>query len=391
MPHVESLPPSEVKFRRPRRAWLPLAAIGAALGLKCDLAVRPRNTSIAAREPRSAFAMASLAGLVVLAWFLLLGGFAPELANADGSGTGHGRDGVGLSFAESNFRETWFRSLIFAGRPIGRKLLEAHRTRQRSNAGQQRLTPPAAELMVSTRPNDVLAYRGPRRDGVVEGPVLARDWSTSPPRLVWRQPAGGRLRIVRGGRAARDHHRAAPRERGHRGVRLRKRPRAMDPRVSRPFQRNPGRRWVRATPTVYEGKLYSLGGTGILVCLDLATRTETLVAEYSGENASGNLDWGMSGSPLVDEGRVLVNPGTQKGTAASRSVAAFDAADGKLLWSGGLAKASYSSPISATFAGQRQLVIFDAAGLAGHESDGRSRALAHRRGPATSTSTPPSQ
>jgi outer membrane protein assembly factor BamB len=67
-----------------------------------------------------------------------------------------------------------------------------------------------------------------------------------------------------------------------------------------------------------------------------------------------------------------VNPGNQKGVPSSRSLVAYDLADGKIQWAAGQTKASYASPVLATLGGMRQLLIFDAAGLAGHDpSDGR--------------------
>ncbi len=123
---------------------------------------------------------------------------------------------------------------------------------------------------------------------------------------------------------------------------------------------------------MHDGKLYSLGATGELVCLELATGRKLWSLNILEQNASGNLEWAMSGSPLVYDGLVLVNPGNQKGTANSRSIAAFDLAEGKPLWSSGTTKAGYASPMLATLAGVRQVIMFDAAGLAGYDAlDGR--------------------
>jgi outer membrane protein assembly factor BamB len=126
----------------------------------------------------------------------------------------------------------------------------------------------------------------------------------------------------------------------------------------------------RATPTVHEGKLYSLGATGELVCLDLATGRKIWSLNILEKNGSSNLAWGMSGSPLVYDDLVLVNPGNQKGTADSRSIAAFELAEGKPLWSSGTTQAGYASPMLATLCGLRQIIIFDAAGLAGYDAQG---------------------
>ena len=77
----------------------------------------------------------------------------------------------------------------------------------------------------------------------------------------------------------------------------------------------------------------------------------------------------MSGSPLVYDGRVVVNPGTQKGSASSGDILSMDANKGEILSRGGKAKASYCSPMLATLAGKQQILVFDAAGLAGFDPD----------------------
>jgi outer membrane protein assembly factor BamB len=76
-----------------------------------------------------------------------------------------------------------------------------------------------------------------------------------------------------------------------------------------------------------------------------------------------NLTWGMSGSPLVVENKVVVNPG---GEAKGSSVAAFDRANGNLVWTGGNSRAGYASPMLATLGGTLQILVFDGAGLAGY-------------------------
>ena len=82
----------------------------------------------------------------------------------------------------------------------------------------------------------------------------------------------------------------------------------------------------------------------------------------------------MAGSPLLLGDVVVVNPGAQSGSAASRAIVAFDEATGKPRWGGGTAQAGYASPMLATLSGARQIIAFDAAGLAGHDvTDGQER------------------
>jgi outer membrane protein assembly factor BamB len=251
-------------------------------------------------------------------------------------------------------------------------VVEAHRAQQLETDSQAPEARTAAVVDLAVRPYDVLEYRGPRRDGVVAGPKLARDWSAVPPKLVWRQPVGGGYSgfVVVGSLAI-----TVEQRRGNEAVA------AYDADTGRQlwiheypalFHESLGGDGPRATPTIQGDKIISLGATGELVCLELASGKPVWQVNILTQNGCGNLDWGMSGSPLLVDDLVLVNPGNQKGSDASRAITTFSLADGKPAWSGGAAKAGYASPMVATLGGVRQIVIFDGQGLAGYDAaDGR--------------------
>ena len=48
---------------------------------------------------------------------------------------------------------------------------------------------------------DYAEYRGAKRDGLIAGPALARDWKAHPPKELWRQRIGGGYAgfVVQGG------------------------------------------------------------------------------------------------------------------------------------------------------------------------------------------------
>ncbi|MEX0977941.1 MAG: PQQ-binding-like beta-propeller repeat protein [Pirellulales bacterium] len=246
--------------------------------------------------------------------------------------------------------------------------LEAHRARQQAEIAAAKNADALPPIDVQVSDDDVLEYWGPHRDGIIAGPKLARDWSAQPPRMVWRQPVGGGYAsFVVVGRTV---------------VTIEQR---RDKEAVVAYDANTGvERWVydypalfsevlggdgpRATPTFHQGKLYALGATGVLSCLDFATGKHIWSCDILKDNHCGNLDWAMSGSPLVYDELVLVNPGNQKGTDESRAIAAYAQSDGKPMWGCGRAKAGYASPTIVTLAGVRQVLIFDAGGLAGHDA-----------------------
>ncbi len=121
----------------------------------------------------------------------------------------------------------------------------------------------------------------------------------------------------------------------------------------------------RTNPTIAGGDVYSLGATGVLVRLDGKTGAERW--KVNALDGRENIQWGMSGSPLVYDRFVVVNPGANPGPhqaeGAGKAVVAYDRDTGKVAWSAGDRPAGYSSPQLATIAGVRQVLVFDGDGL----------------------------
>jgi outer membrane protein assembly factor BamB len=239
-------------------------------------------------------------------------------------------------------------------------VLEAHR----KQVGEA--LAPAPIRLDSGKPTEFPEYRGRKRDGLVVGPALARDWHARPPRVIWRQPVGGgysafavagnvavTLEQRRDEEAVVCYDIASGKERWRFGY----------PAF---FKEKLGGEGPRATPTISHGDIFSLGATGRLLCLDGATgkvKWSTNVLE-----GNDNVLWGMAGSPLVYDQVVVVNPGVQKDTVAGRALVAFDRSSGKPVWSSGNRRAGYSSPMLATLAGKRQILLLDGQALGGFDA-----------------------
>lgn len=223
----------------------------------------------------------------------------------------------------------------------------------------------AVPVKLVETPHDYSGFLGPNRDGHVHGVRLARDWQAHPPKELWRHPVGlgwGSFAIV-GDFAFTQEQRGSDetvvcyelrtgRERWAHG----------DPvRFSGSHGHGP-----RATPTVAAGRVYTMGGTGLVNCLDASNGRvvwQKNMLPVGSEPGAGNLLWGMAGSPLVLGDEVIVTPGGGPG----RSVVALNCSDGSPAWSGGDDPAAYASPILAEIAGVPQIVSFQGAGLAGYE------------------------
>jgi outer membrane protein assembly factor BamB len=119
----------------------------------------------------------------------------------------------------------------------------------------------------------------------------------------------------------------------------------------------------RATPTIAAGKVYALGATGILDCLDAASGRLIWTHDILKENGLPNTVFGKSSSPLVTDGLAVVTGGM----ARKSTLLAFSCAAGSLAWQAGKDEASFSSPMLVTLDGTRQIVCVNAASVTGHD------------------------
>ena len=220
-------------------------------------------------------------------------------------------------------------------------------------------SPPAFARLVRDYPQ----FLGPNRDATLPDLRLARDWSSRPPRRLWRQPigAGWSAFAVAGGLAVTQE------QRGGEELVV-----AYDLATGRPRWSHADRTRYetviagvgpRATPAIAGGRVFALGATGILNALDLVSG-RPLWSHRVVEEAGATLpSWGKANSPLVVDGRVIVSAGGPDG----RSLVAYDGETGALAWSGGSDRSTYSSPVLATLAGRPQVVAFNRGGVAAHD------------------------
>ena len=109
----------------------------------------------------------------------------------------------------------------------------------------------------------------------------------------------------------------------------------------------------RGTPTIAGETVYVYTGEGILAAAAFADGkllwSHDVVSELKGKPA----EYGMACSPLVVSGQVIVTAG-----APGATVAAYEAASGKLAWTAGDDPAGYSSPALLKVGGREQIVVF---------------------------------
>lgn len=225
-----------------------------------------------------------------------------------------------------------------------------------------------ARADLQTTPFDYPQFLGPGRDAQVDSVRLARDWERTPPQLVWKKPIGaGWSGFAIVGKYAFTQEQRGPHELVtcyHLTTGRLVWSHADEGR----FQSVVGGDGPRATPTVFQGNVYSMGAEGVLNCLDAATGRRIWSRNIQLENDVPNLQWGRSGSPLVVGRRVVVNVGADDG----RSLVAYDRVSGDVQWSAGDDVASYSSPALARLCGVDQVLIVNQDWLVSHRlKDGR--------------------
>ena len=225
-----------------------------------------------------------------------------------------------------------------------------------------------AKVDIATSPNDFPQFRGPARDGRVEGVRLGRDWVTHPPHELWRRPVGsgwsgfavvGQLAITQEQREDQEVVTAYDLVSG-------------EPRWSHAapgfFENTLGGDGPRATPTVEGGEVFTFGPTGLLRALELSTGRLLWSRQAAEENGGKRPEWGYAGSPLLVGELVVVTVGGEAG----QSLVAYHRKSGDKAWSGGSDRAGFSSPQLASLDGHQQILIFNQSSVAGHDpQDGR--------------------
>jgi outer membrane protein assembly factor BamB len=249
------------------------------------------------------------------------------------------------------------------------------------------LTPKEPIDLATATADDFPQFLGPERSCWIAGPRLSRDWTATPPKLLWKQPIGAGWSAF----AAVNGHAITMEQRGpeewvtcyeietgkpvwgH----------AIEARHENPL----GGVGPRGTPTIHEGRVYALGGTGVLRCLDGGTGkllwSDDLRQRYGVSAASGFagtildevvVQWGRAASPLIVDNLVIVPGGGPAGEV--KNLTAFDKTTGRVVWEaenrkedGTADQISYASAALANVAGRRQVLIVNESTASGHDPE----------------------
>jgi len=204
------------------------------------------------------------------------------------------------------------------------------------------------------------SLRGPKRDGKYDEASVATNWPANGLPVLWKQPVGvGHASFaVADGKAYTIEQR-----RGQEVVA------AYDVTNGRELWTQ---KWgaeftdstgdgPRATPTWEQGRLYALGATGELRCLDASNGSVIWGKNILSDNGAQNLPWAMAASPLIVDDKVIVLPGGTGG----KSVVAYNKNTGAPVWKVLNDTQAYVSPMLVELAGRRQIVVVSSSRVVG--------------------------
>jgi outer membrane protein assembly factor BamB len=239
--------------------------------------------------------------------------------------------------------------------------LEQHRAQQAANASPTQVPTPSPEASASPSPgaspgatsptvssgrNNWTTLRGQKRDGSY-GESIRTDWPATGLPLLWKQPVG----VGYASFAIADGRAYTIEQRRQQEVAV-----AYDFSTGRELWKQA---WnaeyldsngdgPRSTPTWDQGRLYVLGATGELRCLDANTGSVVWGKNILSDNQAQNLQWAMTASPLIVDDKVIVIPG---GTAG-KSVVAYNKTTGAPVWRSQNDAAAYVSPMLVELGGR---------------------------------------
>ncbi len=243
--------------------------------------------------------------------------------------------------------------------PKAEDLFLAERSSVPSAAQPERPAAGKEHAPLELAPGDWPGFRGPLRDGTLQGVQFATDWEATPPKLIWRRrvgPGWSSFAVI--------------------GDRLFTQEQRGEVEAVVCLQAGTGaeiwshedkaRFWdmvagagPRATPTFDHGRIYALGATGVLTCFDAATGRMHWSRNIVDDSGVKLPMWGFSSSPLVVDGVVIV----YAGGADPKGLLAYRTETGEPAWTATTGPISYSSPQLIHLGGESQVLLLSDQGL----------------------------
>ncbi len=209
----------------------------------------------------------------------------------------------------------------------------------------------------SARSEDWPQWRGPRGDGTWNAPKLPVRWPENGLSERWKKTIGGGYAgvIVADGRVYNADRLTEPKEieriqclEANTGDLIWEH---ADPVEYADLSYGNG---PRAAPTVFDGRLYTLGALGQAHCFDARTGA-LLWSKHLQNDFDGRMPtWGFAASPYIFENTVILTPGSKdKG-----SIIALDRVTGDLVWKSLSDETTYATPVLVEHAGRKEMICW---------------------------------
>ncbi len=201
-------------------------------------------------------------------------------------------------------------------------------------------------------------YRGPDRNGISKEVISTEHWPVGEAEIVWRASVGvgyssmtvsdGKVYTL-GNTGKKDID-----ESKHKDIVY-----CLDAKTGKEIwtykyqcplaPRNyPG--GTSSTPTVANGKVYTISKNGKAFCLNAKTGELIWSKDFVKDFGITPPKWGFAGSALIIDDLVIYNAGSW-GVALNKNL-------GKLVWQNGTGKSGYSTPVPYTADGEKTIAIF---------------------------------
>lgn len=200
-------------------------------------------------------------------------------------------------------------------------------------------------------------WRGPRGDGTWHGPQLPEKWPAGGLKTSWQREIGGGyggISVLGSRLYVMDFHKE-PAE-SERVI-------CLDAITGEPVwsQKYPVSykgldypNGPRATPTIHDGRVYTVGAVGHLNCFDADKGTVLWTKDPQSDYKVKLPEWGIAASPVIYEELVIIHPGA----ADNGCVIAFDRVNGKEIWRAGNDPGGYCTPILIDSPSGKQLILW---------------------------------